>query len=275
MEIVFLGTAAAEGYPGTFCDCARCRRARLLGGKNLRARSSIVVDDVILIDIPPDVYVQSLKCGVKLGNIRFLLITHSHPDHLYIEELRLRKDPFTRVSLKSLYVVGNATVSRRVRRMLKGELRKSKIRVISISPGNTLSLGNYRIVAVPAVHNVVGKEKPLNYIIERDGRSFLYAVDTGPYTHEALRILEKHRFDLVVVEATMGLRSSRDYRYHMGFEDIKVLREWMLYKNVVDEDTPFVLTHFSHNNSPPHDEIVRELERYGFLAAYDCMRLYV
>lgn len=273
VEIVFLGTASAEGYPAAFCDCYRCRRARLLGGKNIRARASIVVDGTVLVDIPPDVYTQSLKCGVKLGDIRLLLITHSHPDHLYIPELRLRKEPFTRSRLKMLYVVADRLVARRVRRGLRGELRRSKIRVVGIDPGDTVSIADYRVVAVPAVHNVSGRERPLNYIIEKDGRSFLYAVDTGPYTHEALRVLEGLRLDLVVADATMGLRSSRDFRYHMGFEDVKVLREWMLYKNVVNEDTPFVLTHFSHNYSPPHDELARELERYGFVAAYDCMRL--
>ena len=36
MEIQYLGTAAAEGLPALFCDCETCRKARNIGGKEVR-----------------------------------------------------------------------------------------------------------------------------------------------------------------------------------------------------------------------------------------------
>ena len=33
MEIQYLGTAAAEGWPALFCDCDICHRARKEGGE--------------------------------------------------------------------------------------------------------------------------------------------------------------------------------------------------------------------------------------------------
>ncbi|HPC76977.1 MAG TPA: carbon-phosphorus lyase, partial [bacterium] len=44
MEIMFLGTAAAEGWPGVFCSCDYCKKARELGGKNIRTRSSVLIE---------------------------------------------------------------------------------------------------------------------------------------------------------------------------------------------------------------------------------------
>ena len=35
MKIKFLGTAAAEGLPGMYCECENCIRAKKLGGKNI------------------------------------------------------------------------------------------------------------------------------------------------------------------------------------------------------------------------------------------------
>lgn len=44
MEIQYLGTAAAEGWPALFCDCEICRKARKTGGKELRTRTQSTVD---------------------------------------------------------------------------------------------------------------------------------------------------------------------------------------------------------------------------------------
>ena len=38
MKLTYYGTAAAEGFPGIFCECKYCKRARSLGGKNFRSK---------------------------------------------------------------------------------------------------------------------------------------------------------------------------------------------------------------------------------------------
>ena len=45
MKILFLGTGASEGIPGLFCECDLCAKARALGGKNIRTRTSIHIDE--------------------------------------------------------------------------------------------------------------------------------------------------------------------------------------------------------------------------------------
>ena len=54
MQLHYLGTAAAEGFPGLFCDCDTCRRARAEGGRSLRTRSQALIDGRLLIDLPAD-----------------------------------------------------------------------------------------------------------------------------------------------------------------------------------------------------------------------------
>ncbi|HBJ10614.1 MAG TPA: carbon-phosphorus lyase, partial [Ruminococcaceae bacterium] len=38
MKFQYLGTAAAEGFPGMFCSCDTCEKARKAGGRNIRTR---------------------------------------------------------------------------------------------------------------------------------------------------------------------------------------------------------------------------------------------
>lgn len=87
MRLKYLGTAAAEGWPALFCRCEACERARVLGGKNIRTRSQAIIDDRLLIDFCSDTYMHVLEQHVPLENIRHVLITHSHNDHLYVSDL--------------------------------------------------------------------------------------------------------------------------------------------------------------------------------------------
>ena len=65
MKIQYLGTAAAEGWPGIFCNCEMCKEALRRKGKDIRTRSQAVIDDKILIDLPPDTYLHMLTYGLK------------------------------------------------------------------------------------------------------------------------------------------------------------------------------------------------------------------
>ncbi len=76
MEIQYLGTAAAEGLPALFCDCETCRRARDMGGKEMRTRTQSVVDGKLLIDLPPDTYTHALNYHLRLNNKYLLTINY-------------------------------------------------------------------------------------------------------------------------------------------------------------------------------------------------------
>ena len=67
MKLLYLGTAAAEGLPASFCNCAICENARRVGGREVRSRAQLLVDGELLIDFPPDTYYHCLLHGLYLG----------------------------------------------------------------------------------------------------------------------------------------------------------------------------------------------------------------
>ena len=81
MKISVLGTSAATSMPLAFCNCTVCRQSRELGGKNIRKRSSIIINDELLIDLGPDAINACNMYGIDAGKIKYLLQTHSHSDH--------------------------------------------------------------------------------------------------------------------------------------------------------------------------------------------------
>ena len=91
MKIKYFGTAAAEGFPGMFCKCEVCERARQAGGRNFRTRSQALIDGKLLIDFPPDTYMHVLYGGLDLAAVNSCIITHGHSDHLYASDLEMRK----------------------------------------------------------------------------------------------------------------------------------------------------------------------------------------
>ncbi|MBQ1264363.1 MAG: hypothetical protein IIY04_02985, partial [Oscillospiraceae bacterium] len=94
MKLTYFGTSAAEGFPALFCNCEYCQNARRLGGKNIRTRSQSLINEDLLIDLPADTYAHFLANDVQGHKIKYLLVTHSHPDHLYPMNLDLRQGAF-------------------------------------------------------------------------------------------------------------------------------------------------------------------------------------
>ena len=94
MKIQYLGTAAAEGIPAMFCMCPCCQRIRShyeTNPKDVRMRTSALIDDTLQIDFGPDAFQQMLKYQLDYANLRSVLITHSHDDHICIGNLLSRK----------------------------------------------------------------------------------------------------------------------------------------------------------------------------------------
>lgn len=114
MKITYYGTAAGEAWPGVFCRCELCEKARALGGKNIRTRSQALVNDDLLLDLPPENHMHSLLYGLDLSKVEALLFTHSHSDHCYPEDLEFLREPYSHTRKGLLEVYGNTAVERRL-----------------------------------------------------------------------------------------------------------------------------------------------------------------
>ena len=94
MRVTFLGTAAANAFPEAFCKCNNCEQARKLGGLSLRKRSSVLVNDDLIIDLGPDIMAASQIHGCLLTNVQYCLQTHPHADHMDLSHLLSRSPDF-------------------------------------------------------------------------------------------------------------------------------------------------------------------------------------
>lgn len=269
LEFLFLGTAAAEGYPGAFCECASCKRARREGGRSLRKRSSAIVNGDLLIDIPPDLYWSSISHGVRLTPLRSLLVTHSHEDHFCPQLLEYRGRGFSFTRLPMLTLFGDGAIMPLVEGAFA--VGRARLRLRPISPYRKYVAKGYRIVPIPANHETdIKGEIPLNYIIQRGGRTILYASDTGPYPPKVLDFLLKWRFDAIIAECTMGHKFTE---HHMNYESVLGFRQWADGAGVLNRGARFIATHFAHDGCGTYTETKYILQPHGIEVAYDGLRV--
>lgn len=277
MEIQYLGTAAAEGWPALFCDCTICHKARENGGKDLRTRTQSIIDGKILIDFPPDTYAHALHYSLNLGQIQHLLITHSHMDHFFPVELIHRHEHFGHKAKGMLYVYGNEAVEKAFYDAVLIDRFKvhpldEHIKFIRLQPFEEFDAEGYHIIPVAADHDK--RETCLIYIIEKEGKYLLYGHDTGMnLSQEAWNCIYRHHYHLISMDATMGKQKTAGY--HMGLADDVEFARLLEEKGCIDQHTIKVINHFSHNGGMTHAELEQFAGENGLIAAYDGMKLCV
>lgn len=264
MKLTYLGTAAAEGFPAVFCNCEYCRKARKLGGKNIRTRSQALINDELIVDFPPDTYYHFLKHKIEADAIKYMIITHAHCDHFYIDDFSMRHAPFSHaMRAESLKVVCTKTAYDSFNE------EHANVEPILIEPYQTLELGKYKITALPARHmlNAVA----VYYIISDGEKTLLYANDTGEFYDESYEFIEKggFHFDLVSFDCTICWRDTNITNGHMGMPANKRVYDKLKSIGAVNDDTVVYVNHFSHNGNPLHSVMSKEAKKYGFLSSYD------
>jgi adenosylcobinamide kinase/adenosylcobinamide-phosphate guanylyltransferase len=190
MRVVLLGTGSADRWPNPWCTCPRCAWARDTGTH--RARTSALVDDVLLIDPGPDAGAG----GTDLSRVRAVLVTHDHPDHL---------DPafllaWTWAGAGPLVVAGPAEAVDRCRAWVAPD---APITFLPLAPGDAPELAGLSVRGLPAAHATNGglahDGSALLYEVVGDGR-LLYATDTAALPFAELAA----DYDLVLLDCTFG-----------------------------------------------------------------------
>jgi len=283
VEFVFLGTSAGEQFPGFWCTCEICQRARKLGGRNIRRNSCAWLSPDCLLDFSPGIFHQADRFGVPLVDARYLLVTHSHDDHLGLFPLIWRRmpvgqelpPPHTCVGprfspLGTLRIVGNEAVCEAVSTRLGGAPPEVAVEIQHVRPREPFELGPMTVVALLANHPD-GQGRGYNYIVERDGRTLLYALDTGWFLPETQAEIERHQFDLVVMEGTFGFGAESEG--HMNFRKLEAARRLFGDKGLLKPGAQFCASHLAPHFMPPHDEVAPMLAEKGITVAYDGMRV--
>lgn len=271
MQLTYLGTAAAEGIPGAFCSCATCQEARRLGGRNIRTRSQALIDGQLLLDLGPDTYLHTLYGRLDLRKVHTCLITHTHSDHLYAEELYNRCPDFAHMEEEfPLTVYGSAETAAQLQAQLGGVLLDSdRVLTQTVEPFVTFETHGYTVTPLPAQH---GTAQPLVYIIQKDGKALLYAHDTSSFDEETWSWLESSglHLDLVSMDCTSGIVHI-EYRGHMNFERNAAFVERLRRAGVIDDRTRLIANHFSHNGCISYDDALDPAVNGGLEISYDGM----
>ena len=273
MKLQYLGTAAAEGIPAIFCECENCRKSKVAGGRNIRTRSQALIDGRLLIDFPADSYMHFLQYDVPLAKIKSCLITHSHMDHLYPQELQMRKKGFSNLKNQFPLTFFSDESGYNMINDIKNtyNMTDDEMLVKQINLYEPFETEGYVITALRATHDI--QSSPVVFLIEKDGKTIFYSNDTGEYPEESMEYLKEYKkpIDLISFDCT-GANGDATYRGHLTLNRCIELRRELLNIGAADESTIFVLNHFSHNGkNVVYDEFVKIAGEHNFEVSYDGM----
>ena len=263
MKLTYLGTAAAEGFPALFCNCEYCNKARRLGGKNIRTRSQSLINDDLLIDFPADTYAHFLKNGIEGDRIKYLLITHSHSDHFYPNDLFMKHTYFAHnMRVPAIKLLCSEAVYKMF------DQKPQNVDITVASPYEKIDLGDYRITPLPARH--MKESGCLIYIIEGE-KTVLYAHDTGYFYDGVFEYIEKNdiHFDMVTLDCTNVDIPIADNEGHMGFPNNERVLKRLSDIGAISEKTVKYVNHFSHNGNPTHELLEKRAATIGCNASFD------
>jgi phosphoribosyl 1,2-cyclic phosphate phosphodiesterase len=283
MKITFLGTSAGEEYPGIWCDCENCAKARAWGGKNIRRNSSVILDEDVMIDIGKLSLVQAERFGIDIFKLKTLLVTHSHRDHFNTHNLWARQmaPGYDKLSIAEkqktaaprfssippLNMFGNERVAKA---LLNDGIDYNnpwaQIQFNLAAPFQKYLAENLEIYTLDGNHDDGGIHS-INYIITRKNRTFLYLSDTGYPFYETLEIIKNYKYDFIITEGTAGFGD--DSGAHMGFCTNMRLLEYFNANKLWKDKPDYYVTHVAPHWCPPHDEYSPVLAEKGLSLAYD------
>jgi len=278
MKITFLGTAAATSYPLAFCRCKFCNTARERGGKDFRKRSSVIVNDDLLIDMGPDIMSASFLYGKSIADIRYHLQTHSHSDHFDSQVFTTRSPEYRGVNTPRLQVYASTKTLARMAEMVKNdgyvnnfleatEQARMNLEVFPVKPFDSFKIGSYDATAFPTDHDTA-VESLLWAITENDFTLF-YGTDTDIIPEETWKgFHEKNlKFNVVVLDHTYG--PDADSGGHLNANRFVQQIQRMKVEELLADHARILATHISHEGNPPHAELSEYAAKFGYEIAYD------
>jgi len=278
MKITFLGTAAATSYPLAFCKCNFCDKARELGGKDFRKRSSIMINNDLIIDFGPDILSASFMYGKSMADVRFILQTHSHSDHFDASHLSTRVPEYEGENTSPLQIYGSEATIIRMSEMMRNEgyindlldLKEQKrlnAKIIPVKPLQDFQVGNYYVTAFSSNHDK--SVDSLLYAVTENDFSVLYATDTDIISNETWQgFRDKNlKFNIVILDHTYGpgVKNGGHLNANKFIDQINKMKN----ENLLVDGVRVLATHISHEGNPTHNELSKYAFEHGYEIAYD------
>jgi phosphoribosyl 1,2-cyclic phosphate phosphodiesterase len=273
MDLLLLGTAAADGWPAAYCDCPVCEHARRTRGPNLRMRSGALIDDDLKIDHSPDTIVHMQQAGRSLAKVRTILFTHEHPDHLTAQELKRTVNVAKGQPDHPIALYGNEQVLAKIRGAWS-DVKQFRLELRPLRPFEPISPdANTTVLPLPATHC----EGALLLRITRGGKTILQGHDSGLYKPETLDALgDGVPLDVALLDCTHTTRTNVASQHHMDITAMLRMIDELRRRGSVVASTRLIATHFSpHSGAFSHEELVRVLMPHGVEVAFDGMTVRV
>ena len=274
MKVFFLGTGSAEGMPAIFCDCSLCREAKRRGGPDCRTRASILIDDVIKIDLPPETLAHVHKYPeVNLAQLQHLLFTHSHDDHFAVRETQYLSPNFAPCRKGPLHVWATHELIKKMLPEMAHFFEQAPLRFHPLVPFSPFSVAHLTVTPVTAHQKQ--EELCLNFLLrDESDRTLLYASDTGWYDLPTWRFLDGRHIDTVIIECGKG-KSANAYDGHLNIDEVLRVKEKLTDNGSISPNAPFYVTHIAHTGLLLHEEMQALLAPHGVTVAYDGLEITV
>ena len=278
MKITFLGTSGANAYPEAFCTCQNCENARKEGGRSLRKRSSLLVNDDLLIDLGPDIMTSAQTHNLSLANVHYCIQTHPHADHLDVSHFISRSPILGVKNAPRLHFYASGETLHRASEtflrdiwdqdLLSPELQESlNLTTHTMQLLLPTPIGAYTVTAFPANH-APGMGARI-YAIESNSRSVFYGTDTGALfeeTWQAFQVLNM-KFDLVILDHSFGFTNTGTF--HMNAKEVNEHFTRFKQEGLLKTGARTFATHIAHDANPIYTELVSFASQYGYEIAYD------
>lgn len=279
MKIKFLGTGAAEGIPALYCKCRVCQNARRIRGKEYRRRTAILVNEDLLVDYGPDAVEASYQFSVDYTQVKVILISHSHFDHITMANFLYRLEKYRKDNVKledKILIICNKLVYKNIINFINtlDDISKKdflqKYIFESVNPYSEVVVGKYKIYALPSNHET--DEICLLFIISDGKSTIFYSTDAKYYNLSEVVIPEKYYpIDMLIFDCTYGLKKMEGR--HMGVSECMNIYNDMNKGGVINEETKVLLTHFSHCCGNTYNELKTILNGEKMYVTYDGLEI--
>lgn len=282
MKIKVLGTAAATGMPLGFCNCDVCKSARKKSDKDIRKRSSIIINNEMLIDLGPDSINACNMYGVDTNKIRYLLQTHSHSDHFDGGHFVTRWSEYATKNLKHMDIYCSKGTAIDMNHWIKENeqsldlfeekcKKDLKYELHIIKHGDIKKINDYEIIAIDSKHDE--RVEALIYIISYKGKNLLYGTDLLEFTEEAWKIIKNYKLDIIFLDQTYGEDCNNGG--HLNESKIKEIIEYMNKNSIINQTSQIYATHISHEGNNTHEIMEKKAKLSGYCIAYDGMEIMI
>lgn len=250
-EILFVGTGAADWVLHESQDF-------------VRRNASVLVNEDLLVDCGPHIrhFAGTFHAQV-FDKVTDVLITHDHKDHFCLETF------LTLAQRQKIRLACDGYI-----RELVGE--HPNVQFVSVRPYRAFRLGKYHVMPVLANHDVVqkGERQACHYIIRTPRRKkIFYGLDGAWFLRPTWEEMQKHKFDLMVLDCTVG--DQRDWRAfeHNSIPMLRMMTEEIRRQEMLRKNGVMIASHLAKTLHLPHEETEKILSEIGVQTAYDGLKL--